>query len=109
MPDEKDEVSAGQNKSIGSRIKQHAQDVYNDKVNDKWNKRKTWKALGTHIQQRLKEVEKLATNNIKETYCLWLRFQLEYAMTADEQYFEVYAFMYVDIWSLPLSILTFIF
>ncbi|KAI7893419.1 uncharacterized protein EV154DRAFT_396744, partial [Mucor mucedo] len=64
-------------------------------MNDKWNKRKTWKALKEHIQQRLKEVEKLATSNIKEAYCLCLRFQLEFAMTADEHYFKVYAFMYV--------------
>ncbi|KAI7903430.1 uncharacterized protein BX663DRAFT_411176, partial [Cokeromyces recurvatus] len=66
-----------------------------DTINNKWNVKKNWTPLDKQIKSTLKDIEKMAKNNIKEAYKECLYYQRKYAMTEEEIFFEVYASMYV--------------
>ncbi|GAA5796865.1 hypothetical protein HPULCUR_002243 [Helicostylum pulchrum] len=51
----------------------------------------TWRRLDSDIKHELKEIEKIAVENLKEAYVMCLKKQAEYAFTPKEKYFECYA------------------
>ncbi|KAI9476369.1 MAG: hypothetical protein EXX96DRAFT_576920 [Benjaminiella poitrasii] len=57
------------------------------------SKQKTWTPLDNAIQKKLKIIETLAVKDIQAAYRKCLESQITYAMTENETYFEIYAFL----------------
>ncbi|KAG2198504.1 hypothetical protein INT47_008608, partial [Mucor saturninus] len=53
--------------------------------------RQTWRRLDSDIKHELKEIEKVAVEDLKKAYVMCLKKQAEYAFTPKEKYFECYA------------------
>lgn len=60
-------------------------------LNKKWNKQKNWDRLDDSIQKKLKSIENLACISLKKAYIKALSYQIKYALTDNEAFFEVYA------------------
>ncbi|KAG1146776.1 hypothetical protein G6F37_000181 [Rhizopus arrhizus] len=110
LPAEKGAIlKSGQ--STGPKIKHHVQDLYFEKqyhnperigqrglftkeewleLNSKWNKQKNWYPLDDDVQRMLKTIENLAVNDLKKAYVKTLSYQIKYALTENEAYFEAY-------------------
>lgn len=64
-----------------------------ENFNAKWNKQKNWDRIDEDVRTKLKTIEDLAVSDVRKAYVKTLTSQTRYALTENEVYFEVYAFM----------------